>query len=114
VTFARKAYGARGEAAARQYLEDQGSAFVAANYQTRFGEIDLIMRDGETLVFVEVKARQRATQGAPQEAVTARKLKRLLHAAETYMRETLYGGAWRVDVVAITAADIVHLENVTI
>src|SRR5947209_6203352 len=75
--------GDRGERAAARYLRRQGLRVLVRGYRTRCGEIDLIARDGDTLVFVEVKARQR---GVPAEAVTAEKQRRITLAALHFLR----------------------------
>lgn len=105
--------GARGERRAERYLANLGYGFVAANYRTRFGEIDLIMRDGDTLVFVEVKTRRARHQGYPEEAVTWFKLRHTVKAAEAYCIAQKYKGNWRIDVVGIDSTNLTHLRNVT-
>lgn len=105
--------GAAGEARARRLLEAKRYQFVAANARTRFGEIDLVMRDGEFLVFVEVKTRRGFGQGTPEEAVNYWKLRHTIRAAEQYCREWKHRGPWRIDVVAIDQNGVRHVENVT-
>lgn len=113
MTFARKRYGAAGEARARRFLESRRMRFVAANVSTPFGEIDLVMQDRRCRVFVEVKARTSQSAGAPQEAVTGPKLSHIIRSAEWYLAETGSDGPWRVDVVAIGGRRLRHLANVT-
>jgi putative endonuclease len=79
--------GARGEELALAYLRRLGYALVERNYRTRRGEIDLILKDGTTLVFVEVKLRRGAGFGEPVEAVTPAKRRRLRLAADQYLAE---------------------------
>ncbi len=74
---------------------------VARGPGARGGEIDLVMRDGDCLVVVEVKARSSARFGTPQEAVVGRKLHRLAALAETYCRLRGISGRRRIDVVAV-------------
>lgn len=93
--------GWRGEAAARAWLERQGWIFVERNFRTRYGEIDLIMRDRETLVFVEVKTRRSRTFGAPEESITDQKLERLQAAAEAYLAKHPWLGPMRFDLVIL-------------
>ncbi|KUF06232.1 YraN family protein [Leucobacter sp. G161] len=69
--------GARGELIAAQYLIDRGFRIVERNWRCRYGELDLIMRDGSTLVAIEVKTRSGTGFGSPLEAITARKAARL-------------------------------------
>ena len=77
--------GARAEALAAEYLMRQGLAIVARNFRTRFGEIDLIARDGRTLVFVEVRMRRSTGYGGAAESITPRKRARLVAAANGYL-----------------------------
>lgn len=113
MTIARKQLGAQGEAMARTYLETRGFTFVAANVATRFDELDLVMRTGDTLVFVEVKTRRGVRAGLPQEAVTKHKLDHIIRAAHSYCRDHAHTGPWRIDVVAITGDTVTHLPNVS-
>jgi putative endonuclease len=95
--------GDRGERAAARYLRRRGLRVLARGYRTRYGEIDLIARDGDTLVFVEVKARRR---GVPAEAVTAEKQRRITLAALHFLRKHgLLEVRCRFDVVAIVWPD---------
>lgn len=78
--------GERGEAAARRFLETRGLKCLACNVRTHRGEIDLVCRDGDCLVFVEVKARSQASWTRPAAAVDIRKRERLSRAAFDYLR----------------------------
>lgn len=78
--------GRLGEAAARRHLEGLGLRYLTANYRTSRGEIDLVFREGETLVFVEVKARSVGGWTRPAAAVNARKRRLLSQAALEYVR----------------------------
>lgn len=77
--------GARAEALAAEYLVRQGLTIVRRNFRTRFGEIDLIARDGGTLVFVEVRMRRSRSYGGAVESITASKRARLVAAANGYL-----------------------------
>ena len=71
-----KTAGAAAEQLASAYLQRQGLQFLAANYRCRFGEIDLVMRDGKQTVFVELRLRSRRTVcGAPASSTNAQKRK---------------------------------------
>lgn len=83
--MARADAGARAEALAADYLARQGLAVVARNFRTRFGEIDLIARDGDTLVFVEVRLRTTKSFGGAAASITATKRARLVAAARGYL-----------------------------
>ena len=94
--------GETGEELACRELRRRGYAVVARRFRTRFGEIDIIARDGETLVFVEVKARSSPEFGAPAEAVTPRKQHTIsLMASEYLLRTGSTAAPCRFDVVAV-------------
>jgi putative endonuclease len=103
-TSPRISLGKRGEVYARRKLEQQGWSFVAANWYCAGGELDLIMRDGQHLVFVEVKTRRGDGAGRAEESVSANKTKRLLLSGEWFLAEhpELGDPIWRIDLVAIT------------
>ena len=94
--------GRLGEEATARLLEQRGWRILARNFRRRFGEIDIVARQGETLVFVEVKTRSSARFGAPAEAVDARKRRRLSKTALDYMMRThLTGVSARFDVASV-------------
>ena len=102
MTMQRQQTGRSGEDLAVGELETRGYAIVARRYRTRAGEIDIVARDGETLVFVEVKARATAEFGTAAEAVTRRKQLRLAAMARDYLaRHLAVDRPCRFDVVAI-------------
>jgi putative endonuclease len=102
MTMRRQVLGKQGEEAAAEELERRGYAIVARRYRTRHGEIDIVARDGETIVFVEVKAKESAEFGTAAEAVTARKQRRVMSMAVDYLaRNRLTTKPCRFDVVAI-------------
>ncbi len=90
-----------GEDLAAQYLQAHDCELIDRNVRTPYGEIDLIVRQGGVIVFVEVKARSSDAFGPPETAVTARKQVHLLQAAQAYLQAHNEEGDWRVDVVAI-------------
>lgn len=107
--------GERGERAAARHLKRNGLRILLRGYRTEQGEIDLIARDGDTLVFVEVKARR---HGVPAEAVTPEKRRRLTNVAMQFMRRyDALEVRSRFDVVAIvwpddrTPPQIEHFRN---
>ncbi len=77
--------GAQAEALAAQYLEAHGLVILARNFRTRRGEIDLVARDGDTLVFVEVRYRSRSDFGGAAASVTVRKQQRIVAASLAYL-----------------------------
>lgn len=89
--FARKGGRATGNTAedfAHRYLRKQGLDIVARNYRTRRGEVDLIARAGELLIFVEVRLRNHGAFASGAESVDVRKQRRLVAAASAYLQET--------------------------
>jgi putative endonuclease len=94
--------GSWGENQARQYLENLGYRICEQNYRQREGEIDLVVQDGETLVFVEVKARTSDEFGSPEDSLTRKKFQRIETAARTYLLEnSMEDSDWRIDMIAI-------------
>ena len=96
--------GPRGEDYARRRLEQQGWTFITANWHCQSGELDLVMRDGAELVFVEVKTRRGDFSGRAEEGISAKKVRRLLLAGEWFIADhpELDDLIWRVDLIAIT------------
>ncbi len=93
------------EAAARQYLEQQGLKFRERNFHCRWGELDLIMEDRGCLVFVEVRSRSSAAFGGAAASITASKRQRIIRAASVYAaKHRLENRAMRFDVVTIDNA----------
>ena len=112
MTMQRQALGIRGENLAVAELERRGYAILARRYRTRHGEIDIVARDGETVVFVEVKAKDTAEFGSAAEAVDARKQRRIVSMAVDYLaRNRLTNRACRFDVVAIDGAVLTYYKG---
>jgi len=107
MTLARQQLGKSGEDRAVAELERLGYAILERRYRTKHGEIDIVARDGETTVFVEVKARATAEFGTAAEALTTWKKRRLTAMAEDYLaRHRITDTPCRFDVVAIDACDL--------
>ena len=99
----RVSLGKRGEELACAALQRRGYAIVARRYRTRCGEIDVIARDGNTIAFVEVKAKAGEECGTAREAVTRRKRRQVIAMAHDYLaRHRVSADALRFDVVAVT------------
>lgn len=79
--------GALGEQAAKKYLQQQGLRFLTANFDSRRGELDLVLRDGDCLVFAEVKTRSSEGWTRPSKAVGPAKRRRLSRCAMDYLRK---------------------------
>ena len=94
--------GQRGEDIAWEYLKKRGYKILERNYRCRYGEIDLVAKDGETIVFVEVKSRRSAAFGEPEESVGPAKQKKISTVALCYLEEKhLHDRPARFDVVSI-------------
>jgi len=94
--------GKEGERAAAEYLAGSGVMILDRNFRCPLGEIDLVAKDGKTIVFVEVRARQADGICSPEESITIRKRRRLTRAALWYLKQSgLLGSNARFDVIAI-------------
>ncbi len=93
------------EEQARRYLEAQGLHTEARNVRSRFGEIDLIMRQGDTLLFVEVRYRRSNHFGGAAASVDAKKQRKLIATAQHYLQQHPHDGPCRFDVVAIGSGE---------
>ena len=114
-----KSRGDWGEAQVAEYLRERGYTIVASQYRCRFGEIDLIARDGGMLCFVEVKTRKNGDLGLPREYVTAAKQRKLRTTASHYLSARDPDTPCRFDVAEVypneeespDKARIIYLEN---
>lgn len=100
---APKAFGQKGEEAAARHLKKKGYKILTQNYRTRFGEIDIIAKEKDTLVFVEVKARRTRGYGSPKLAITDQKKRKISMVALCYLKATSQTEAKaRFDVVTLS------------
>lgn len=112
------ARGERGELAARKYLEDQGLKFLAANFRSKRGEIDLVFREADCLVFIEVKARSSESWTRPAAAVNKKKRRLISQTALDYLKRIGQPPVrLRFDVIEVLLKDgqaheVRHLPNV--
>jgi putative endonuclease len=115
MSTSRRDLGIWGEEAAVEYLQGNGYEVLKRNARTPEGELDIVARDNECLVFVEVKARSGRTHGSPEDALTDRKRRRLVRAAWSFLQEReLTEAEWRIDVVAIegsVARGVLRLDH---
>ena len=109
--------GSWGEGIALRFLQGKGYHVLDTNYRCRWGEVDIVAREGEELVFVEVRTRASSGYGTPEESLTAAKAKRLVATAQDYLQQHADdGAAWRIDLVSIRLdrgrklQDISHLR----
>jgi putative endonuclease len=99
---------------AAQHLEREGYHILARNWRCSTGELDLVARQGDCLVTVEVRTRRGRRFGTPEESVTPAKQARLIELSQAYVDENGWLGHWRIDVVAIEmdrAGRLLRLEH---
>ncbi len=109
---ARQDHGRHWEQAALAHLRRHGLALVETNFRCKGGELDLVMRDGDTLVFVEVRQRADRRHGGAAASITPAKIRRLVRAAQVYLLRFPTPPACRFDVVAIDGDRLEWLRNV--
>ncbi|WP_228552128.1 YraN family protein [Mumia zhuanghuii] len=98
----RQAVGVHGENVAAEFLQGQGMQVLARNWRCRWGEIDIVARDGDTVVFCEVKTRRTTAYGSPLEAVTPRKAARLRRLTGLFLAENdVSAPLVRIDVIGV-------------
>lgn len=97
----RKIKGDKAEEQACQFLQSKGLTLLERNFSTRAGEIDLIMQDNDSLVFIEVRYRKNSNFGGAAMSVTPKKQQRIIKAALAYQQKYAPQSSMRFDVVAI-------------
>jgi putative endonuclease len=117
-TNASAELGRRGEDLALEFLQDLGYRLIERNWRASSGEIDLVMREGDELVFVEVKTRFGEGAGRAEDAVSRSKVRKLLNTCEWYAMQhpDLADLFWRWDLIAITFSrnekpELAHFVN---
>ena len=94
--------GESGERLARRHLLSLGCSILAANYRSQWGEVDIVARHKDTILFVEVKTRRSTSFGVPEESITPAKTEKLIATAETYLEEhNLSNHHWRIDLITV-------------
>ena len=107
---ARAVAGERAEALAAEFLAARGLTILERNFRRRCGELDLIARDGDTLVFVEVRLRTRGDFGGAAASITAKKRARIAAAAGLYLARLSRTPPCRFDAVLLDAIDPARIE----
>lgn len=103
--------GRRGEDIAADYLHEKGYAVVERNFRYRRAEVDLIVRNSNLLVFIEVKTRRNTDFGFPESFVSPEQAELIVAAADHYVREQKWEGLIRFDIVAITLEPDIKIEH---
>ncbi len=112
----RSQLGTWGEHVALRSLRQRGFVLLARNVRTRYGELDLVLLDGNTLVAVEVKTRRSLRYGVPQESITQKKFTHLADATAAFVQRIRWQGPYRLDAVSVVVrgkqARVLHLRNI--
>ena len=118
VSSPRMRLGKWGEGVASRFLQDIGYQVLETNYRCRWGEVDIVAREGDDLVFVEVRTRSSGQFGTPEESITPAKGQRLVATAQDYLQRHVEDSPeWRIDLIAIRLGrgrrveDIAHLRH---
>lgn len=99
----RRTLGEAGEAYIARVLQARGMTIIDRNVRTPYGEIDLLAKDGDTWVFIEVKTRRGSAKGTPEDAITLAKRQRMARCAQHHLAEQGHeDDDWRLDVAAIS------------
>jgi putative endonuclease len=106
MTLRSKKLGNRGEEIACDFLKQQGLEIIARNYTNKIGEIDIICREADIFVFIEVKTKMGDKLGAPEEMVGLRKQKKLKQISQMYFVENEIEPNYRIDVIAVDFSQI--------
>jgi putative endonuclease len=101
--------GQKAEALAAAFLQAKGLTIVERNFRAKVGEIDLVARDGDEVVFVEVRARATKDFGGAAASVGGAKRRKLVRAARVWLAARGWDGACRFDVVAVEGGRLEHL-----
>lgn len=108
----KRSFGAAGEQQARAYLEGKGARVLEMNFRRPTGEIDIVARQGKTILFVEVKRRSSLRYGRPAEAVSPAKQTHIARTAALYLQENgLSDAPVRFDVIEILPGELRHIEG---
>jgi len=114
----RKKLGQQGEKIVENYLCKKGYLLLERNFLKRSGEIDLIVKDKDEIVFIEVKTRKSQTYGRPEEAVGPSKIRKIVKTANQWLSiNKKLDTPWRIDIIALElnkTINITHLKNVTL
>jgi len=112
----KQSLGSDGEALAAEFLRKKGYRIIAKNYKTSIGEIDIVAKDGDTIVFLEVKTRTNESFGYPFEAVNDRKRRKIKNVALLFLKKMKEEVPARFDVLSISSTadgrqEITHIQD---
>lgn len=110
--------GKLGEEIAREYLKKQGYKIVEQNFKTKYAEIDLVARENDELIFVEVRTKKGELFGTPEDSLNKKKLRKLRFNAQGYITKNRWEGPYRIDAICIvlkpdnTIERLDHYQNI--
>ncbi|MFH2137732.1 MAG: YraN family protein [Candidatus Omnitrophota bacterium] len=104
--------GRRGESIAREYLEAKGYIILEHNFRNKYSEIDLIAKQKDILVFIEVRTKTSERFGTPEESINKNKIKRLIRSAQAYTAYKRYQDQSRIDAVCVVLGEDGHPERI--
>jgi len=108
----KKKKGEAAEEKAVSYLKDSGYEILDRNFYTRYGELDIIAKDGDTLVIIEVRSKSNKIFGLPEESITKKKIEKILKTTEVYLYEKKPDYTEiRFDIISILNNNISHIKN---
>ena len=109
----KRSLGSEKEELAINFLKEQGAVLLAKNFYFRGGELDLVVKDGEYICFVEVKYRKSKCYGAPEEAVTTAKQKKIIQGAKVFLYQNHYATdtPCRFDVISVYREEITWIKD---
>lgn len=103
--------GSKYEQMAKEYLETKGYLVVCTNYRCQIGEIDIIAKNEDYIIFVEVKYRSKSTFGYPREAVNYKKQQKIKAVAKYFLKSQLHSYAnCRFDIIEILGISLIHIK----
>ena len=109
----RARLGELGEELAGRFLTDLGYRLLTTNYRCSRGEVDLVAREGEELVFVEVRTSHGSGFGAPQESLTRAKIRRLVATCQDYLQlHNQADASWRIDLVCVLLGQGLQVNSI--
>ena len=110
--MSKRGIGFKYENLVKNFLLNKKLEYLESNYYSEYGEIDLIFKENDTLIFVEVKYRKDDKYGLAEESVNRQKLKKIINTSLVYIAENEWTGEYRYDLVAVNGEEIVWFENI--
>ena len=115
ITMERKQLGAIGEKLALAYIKKKSYKIIETNYRCHSGEIDIVARQKDCLVFVEVRTRSTTQYGTPEESLSSVKQKHMINSAYHYLQNhQKLPGNWRIDLVAVELDELDKIKRIEI